>query len=60
MNKQQITGERLKGANCKHAGIITHLVSEESLPEIEEQLCMLPPGIDKTHITNLGLGFLYT
>ena len=40
-----LTGERLKGGNCHHAGVVNHMVPASKLEELETRLSKLPPGL---------------
>jgi len=40
-----LTGERLKGGNCYHAGVVNHMVPASKLEELETRLSELPTGL---------------
>ena len=40
-----LTGERLKGGNCYHAGVVNHMVPASKLEELETRLSKLPTGL---------------
>jgi len=40
-----LTGERLKGGNCLHAGVVNHMVPSAKLEDLESRLSKLPPGL---------------
>ena len=44
-----LTGQRLKGADLFHAGIATHFVRSDRIPELEQALCT----IDNAHPRNV-------
>ena len=45
-----LTGERLKGASNKHAGVVTHFVEAAKMDEIETELSQLPLGTTTAEI----------
>lgn len=47
-----LTGERLKGGNSKHAGVVTHFVDSKNLIQLEQELVNLPEGITTDEINN--------
>jgi 3-hydroxyisobutyryl-CoA hydrolase len=41
-----LAGQRLKGADLKHAGLATHYVTSDQLPKLEEALCNVKGSSD--------------
>lgn len=49
-----LTGYRLKGADCAHAGIATHICKQEDLQKLKEELLHLPSCKDSDILTLLN------
>lgn len=41
-----LTGHRVKGRDCLHAGIATHSVDNEAIPELEKEIINCPEDVD--------------
>lgn len=50
-----LTGYRLKGVDCLHAGIATHICKQDELPNLREELLNLSDGKDSEIVALLNL-----